>query len=90
MRKKRGEIDNHIHTRVRSENKGDPMETSKVKFHENDHQNEDLAEVVADLKRQLLLSKFCIERFKNSDDDIYFFMVFQIVIYKLQLQGGML
>ena len=30
----------------------------------------DLAEVVADLKRQLLLSKFCVERFKTSDDDI--------------------
>ena len=47
------------------------METSEVKI-ENEHQNEDLAEVVKDLKRQLLLSKFCMERFKNSDDDIFF------------------
>ena len=54
-----------------SEKKGDPLETSEVKI-ENEHQNEDLAEVVADLKRQLLLSKFCIERFKNSDDDTFF------------------
>ena len=60
---------------VCSENKGDPMETSKVKI-ENEHQNEDLAEVVADLKRQLLLSKFCMERFKNSDDDIFFYTGF--------------
>ena len=34
-------------------NKGDLLETSKVKI-ENERQNEDLAEVVADLKRQLL------------------------------------
>lgn len=35
-----------------------------------------MAEVVADLKRQVLLSKFCIERFKNSDDDIFFYTGF--------------
>jgi len=58
-----------------SEKRGDPLKTSKVKI-ENEHQNEDLAEVVADLKRQLLLSKFCIERFKNSDDDIFFYTGF--------------
>jgi len=58
-----------------SEKKGDPLETSEVKI-ENKHQNEDLAEVVADLKRQLLLSKFCIERFKNSDDDTFFYVGF--------------
>ena len=57
------------------------METSKVKI-ENEHQNEDLAEVVAYLKRQLLLSKICMERFKNSD----FIQVFQITI----LSGSML
>ena len=51
------------------------METSKVKI-ENEHQNEDLAEVVADLKRQLLLSKFCMERCKNNDDDIFFYTGF--------------
>ena len=50
------------------------METSEVKI-ENEHQNEDLAEVVKDLKRQLLLSKFCMERFKNSDD-IFFYTGF--------------
>ena len=79
MRKKRGEIAGTITYSVAcSENKVDPLETSKVKI-ENEHQNEDLAEVVADLKRQLLLSKFCIERFKNSDD-IFFIRVFQITI----------
>ena len=52
--------------------KGDPLDTSKVKI-KNEHQNEDLAEVVADLKRQLLLCEFCIERFKNSDDDSFFY-----------------
>ena len=46
---------------VSSEIKDDPLERSEVKI-EKEHQNEDLAEVVADLKRQLLLSKFCIER----------------------------
>jgi len=35
-----------------------------------------LAEVIADLKRQLLLSKFGIGRFKNSDDDIFFYTGF--------------
>ena len=35
-----------------------------------------MAEVVADLKRQLLLSKFCLERFRNSDDDIFFYKGF--------------
>jgi len=73
MQKKRDEIDNHILSC--SEKKGDPLETSEVKI-ENKHQNEDLAEVVADLKRQLLLSKFCIERFKNSDDDTFFYVGF--------------
>ena len=56
------------------------METSKVKI-ENEHQNEDLAEVVADLKRQLLLL-FCMERFKNSHELMIFsfIRVFQITI----------
>jgi len=58
-----------------SEKKGDPLETNEVII-ANEHQNEDLAEVIADLKRQLLLSKFCIERFKNSDDDIFFYTGF--------------
>ena len=57
-------------------NEGDhPLEITEVKS-ENEHQSEDLAEVVADLKCQLALSKFCIERFKNSDDDIFFYTGF--------------
>jgi len=42
---------------VCSKNEGDPLGTSKVRI-KNDHQSEDLVEVVADLKHQLLLSKF--------------------------------
>lgn len=57
-------------------NEGDhPLEITEVKS-ENEHQSEDLAEVVADLKCELALSKFCIERFKNSDDDIFFYTGF--------------
>lgn len=56
---------------VCSKNEGDPLGTSEVRI-KNEHQSEDLVEVVVDLQRQLLLSKFCIERIKSSDDNIFF------------------
>ncbi|KAL9951657.1 hypothetical protein ACROYT_G044369 [Oculina patagonica] len=58
-----------------SKNEGHPMETSEVK-RENEHQSEDLTKVIVDLKRQLALSKFGVERFKHSDDDIFFYTGF--------------
>ena len=67
-RKERGEINHITYSAACLKNEGDhPLEITEVKS-ENEHQSEDLAEVVADLKCQLALSKVCIERFKNSDD----------------------
>lgn len=51
------------------------LEVNEVKV-ENDLPSEDQSEVVAYLKRQLELSKFGIERFKSSDDDIFFYTGF--------------
>lgn len=56
---------------VCSKNEGDPLGTSEVRI-KNEHQSGDLVDVVVDLKRKLLLSKFCIERIKSSDDNIFF------------------